>query len=108
MECKECGTSVDKEAHDNYICYDCWCRLDLIVHEELQKKNSEEEQVMHSYLPTPSHLGEFVITAGLLTAGVFNVIRQDVILSYGPLSEMGGACTGAHCAQGPRMSNPPD
>ena len=30
---------------------------------------------MHSYLPTPSHLGEFVITAGHLTAGVSDDIR---------------------------------
>ena len=29
---------------------------------------------MHSYLPTPSHLGEFVITAGHFTAGVTNEI----------------------------------
>lgn len=74
MECKECGTCLDREAHDNYICFDCWCLMDLAHHEELQKKNSEEEQDCIPITPTPSHLGEFVDTAGRLTAGVTNVV----------------------------------
>ena len=47
MECKECGTSLTYEAHENNICFDCYCRMDLVVHEETLKKNnitnSEEE-----------------------------------------------------------------
>ena len=69
MECKECGTKTDREATDQGICFDCYCKLDLIAYEEHQKKNImifEEEQAC--ILPTPSHL--HVITAGLLTAGV--------------------------------------
>lgn len=72
MECKECGTNIDREAHDRGICFDCYCQMDLRSYEEHQKKNdthnSEEEQAC--ILPTPSHLGEFVITAGRLTAVV--------------------------------------
>jgi len=55
MECKECGTSVDREAHENFICFDCYCRLDLEYQESadaaaeevrlfLAKKNSDEEE----------------------------------------------------------------
>ena len=44
MECKECGTSLASEAHDNFICFDCYCRMDLAEHEELQKKNDSEEE----------------------------------------------------------------
>ena len=47
MECKECGTNVEREAHDNGICFDCYCQMDLRSYEEHQKKNytlnSEEE-----------------------------------------------------------------
>ena len=67
MKCELCGTSVDREAHDRGICFDCYCILSLADYEEHQKKNTEEEQV--SCPPTPSHFG-FVITAGLLIAGV--------------------------------------
>ena len=73
MECKECGTSLQFEAHENSICFDCYCRMDLVVHEELQKKNgitSDEEEQECIPVPTPSHLVVIVITAGLLTAGV--------------------------------------
>ena len=77
MKCEMCGTSVAREAHDRGICFDCYCRMDLQAYEEHQKKNdllnSEEEQVLRS--PTPSHLGEIVITAGLLIAGVTNVLQ---------------------------------
>ncbi len=69
MECKECGTNTDREAIDNGICFDCYSRLDLVAYEEHQKKNSDEEE-QACILPTPSHLGEIVITAGLWTAGV--------------------------------------
>ena len=72
MECVECGTNTDREVTDRGICFDCYCKLDLLAYEELQKKNSEEEQVCIPTSPTPSHLGEIVITAGLLTAGVID------------------------------------
>jgi len=29
--------------HANYICFDCYCELDIFVAEEEIKKNSEEE-----------------------------------------------------------------
>jgi len=44
MGCKECGISLAGEAHQDRICFDCYCRMDLAVHEELQKKNSSEEE----------------------------------------------------------------
>jgi transcription elongation factor Elf1 len=47
MECKVCGTSLQFEAHENSICFDCYCRMDLVVHEETLKKNgitSDEEE----------------------------------------------------------------
>ena len=47
MECRECGTSLNYEAHENSICFDCYCRMDLVVHEEALKKNgitSDEEE----------------------------------------------------------------
>ena len=34
MKCKECSTNIEREAHDNYICFDCYCRLDLLQYEE--------------------------------------------------------------------------
>lgn len=45
MECKGCGTSLKFEAHDNYVCFDCYCEMDLAQHEvEMQKKTSDEEE----------------------------------------------------------------
>ena len=45
MECKVCGTSLKFEAHDNYVCFDCYCVMDLVRHEEeVQKKTSDEEE----------------------------------------------------------------
>jgi transcription elongation factor Elf1 len=45
MECKVCGTSLKFEAHDNYVCFDCYCVMDLVRHEqEMQKKTSDEEE----------------------------------------------------------------
>ena len=71
MECKVCGTSLKFEAHDNYVCFDCYCAMDLLRHEEeVQKKTSDEEEQECIPVPTPSHLVVIVITAGLLTAGV--------------------------------------
>jgi hypothetical protein len=47
MECIECGSNIDREAHDRGICFDCYCQMDLRAYEEHQKKNgthnSEEE-----------------------------------------------------------------
>ena len=43
MKCEMCGTSVDREAHDRGICFDCYCILSLADYEEHQKKNTEEE-----------------------------------------------------------------
>lgn len=72
MGCKECGISLTGEAHQDRICFDCYCRMDLAVHEELTKKNDSEEEQVCIPCPTPSHLGEFVHIAGPLTAGVAN------------------------------------
>lgn len=39
-----CGTSLKFEAHDNYVCFDCYCAMDLLRHEEeVQKKTSDDE-----------------------------------------------------------------
>lgn len=45
MECKECGTNIDFEVHENYVCFDCWCQMDTAAAEsEIQKKTSAEEE----------------------------------------------------------------
>ena len=75
MECKVCGTSLKFEAHDNYVCFDCYCAMDLLRHEEeIQKKTSDEEEQECIPVPTPSHLVVIAITGGLLTAGVIDVV----------------------------------
>ena len=85
MECKGCGTSLKLEAHDNFICFDCYCEMDLAQYElEMQKKTSDEEEqvafLLDSHLkPTPSHLVVIVITVGLLTAGVTDVIITTLV-----------------------------
>jgi len=45
MECKECGTNIDFEVHQNYVCFDCYDQMSLKAHElEIQKKTSDEEE----------------------------------------------------------------
>ena len=57
MECKVCGTSLKFEAHDNFVCFDCYCVMDLARHEEeIQKKTFDEEEQECIPVPTPSHL----------------------------------------------------
>lgn len=38
MKCRDCGTNIDLECHENYVCYDCWSRADLVQYELEQKK----------------------------------------------------------------------
>ena len=76
MECKECGTSVANQVHENYICFDCYCLLSLADHEaEVQKKTSEEEEQGIPFVfgePTPSHPGVIAIIVGHSTVGAID------------------------------------
>jgi DNA-directed RNA polymerase subunit RPC12/RpoP len=44
MKCRDCGTNIDLEVHENYICYDCWSRAELAQYELEQKKTRKKSR----------------------------------------------------------------
>ena len=71
-KCTGCGISLENEAHQNGVCWDCYMKLDLEQYNQEQKKKKEfecEEQEASSYLqPTPPI--EYVVIVGRLIADV--------------------------------------
>ena len=79
MKCRDCGTCIDLEVHQNYICYDCWSRAELDQFELEQKKNNRGRRVGLSPIPPPTllshqHIRESADIVGRLIVGVFDGI----------------------------------
>ena len=80
MKCRDCGTNIDLEVHQDFICYDCWSRADLAQYElEQKKKNNRGRRVGLYPIPPPTllshlHIRESADIVGRLIVGVFDGI----------------------------------